>query len=574
MGPSGGFVGVDVFFVNSGFLITSIVAGEIATGRFSLMSFYERRARRILPALTGVAVASLVAGWFILLPAEMKDLGQSLFATGFFLSNVYFTLTLNYFGQAAELVPLLHTWSLAVEEQFYLFFPPLLIFLTWMRWQRSFWIVVGVSLLSFAAALVVLPLKPQWVFYLIPFRAWELGAGAMLALASLRPPEGRVSREVLALTGISAVLIPVFVFDAATPFPGLAAVPPVLGASILIWIGAGAGGSMFNTLLCHRALVWVGLISYSLYLWHWPILAFLRIGLGTAVLPTEIATTAVTVSFAMAWLSYRFIERPFRVHPSRGLGRRSIFIASALSLATVIGAGWTLHASNGLPTRFPAAVINIAAFANDRNARREECFNRAPSEGLCSIGNPPGEDNGVDFLFWGDSHADAFFPGLEKVAKQEAQNGYFVGTSSCPPIRHVERVPSIGCAAFNEDVLSWLENREDMALVILAARWPIYFEGTRFGGEAGDEMRFEWAGISAADLVGGDNSTLIESGLRQTIDAILATGRSVVLLGPVPEVGQNVPASHARQAFLSWATVASVTRDKYEERGGGELRAR
>lgn len=243
-GPSGGFIGVDVFFVISGFLITSIVAGEIVDGRFSLVSFYERRARRILPALTCVILASFAVGWFILLPEEFQDFGQSAIATSVFISNVYFAYTFDYFSRAAEFAPLLHTWSLAVEEQFYLFFPPLLMFLAWMGWQRSFLIVVGLSLLSFVAGVIILPIRADWVFYLIPFRAWELGAGAALALASLQPPGNRAWREALALAGLAGILIPVFVFDSRTPFPGLAALPPVIGTTMLIWLGAKGGGQL------------------------------------------------------------------------------------------------------------------------------------------------------------------------------------------------------------------------------------------------------------------------------------------------------------------------------------------
>lgn len=567
-GLSGGYIGVDVFFVISGFLITSIVAREIAEGQFSLVTFYERRARRILPALTGMTVASIVAGWFVLLPSEMRSLGQSAFSTGIFLSNVYFTFTLNYFSQAAEFSPLLHTWSLAVEEQFYLFFPLLLMFLAWIKLRTPLRFVSGLSLLSFFAAVTVLPQIPEWVFFSILFRAWELCAGAMLALASPRPPERRVARELLSLAGLSAILFPVFVFDASTPFPGTSALLPVLGTTLLIWIGTHSAGSIINTLLTSRSLVWVGVISYSLYLWHWPIMAFLRIVLGTAVLPIDLAIAAMVASIAMAWLSFRFLESPFRKHPSKEMERRSIFTFSAISLSIITGVGWTLHIYDGFPTRLPAAAIALDAFSNDSNERREECFERPPSDGLCSIGSFPTEDEGADFLFWGDSHADSFFPGMDRAANQEAQSGLFVGMSGCPPARHVERVPSSGCAAFNESVVSWLEGREDISLVILAARWPIHFEGTRFGGEAGDVVRFEWNGISTAHVSGGDNSALILPGLLQTIGAVLATGRRVVLLGPVPEMGQDVPTSHARHAFLSWAPLHSVTRDEYDVRAG------
>ncbi len=569
-GPSGGFIGVDVFFVISGFLITSIVAGKIAEGRFSLVSFYERRARRILPALTAVILTSFAVGWFVLLPEEMMNLGQSAFATGFFLSNVYFTLTLDYFAQAAEFAPLLHTWSLAVEEQFYLFFPPLLMFLAWMGWQRSLSVVVGLSLLSFIAAVFVLPLKPDWVFYLIVFRAWELGAGAMLALASLHPPKRRALREALAISGLAAILIPVFVFDSATPFPAAAALPPVVGATILIWVGAKGGGSFVSSLLAHYALVWVGLISYSLYLWHWPILAFMRIVLDSAVLPIKFAVFAVALSVAMAWLSFHFVERPFRAHPTRGFGRRAIFSASALSLAIILGVGGLLHITEGLPARLPTNVTTIAAFAEDKNDRRNECFSRTPSDGFCSIGAQSDGDDTVDFLFWGDSHADAMMPGMDSAAERVGSRGLFAGNAGCPPILNVQRFSNGETCRpeFTEQVWSWLKGRQDVRLVVLGARWTLYVEGTRPQGEAGSDLRLEWTGDQTKYSGDADTATLVEMALRETVMAIVATGREVVLLGPVPEIGRNVPASLARQALLGWTPEAAVSREAYEARAG------
>lgn len=313
-GLSGGFVGVDVFFVISGFLITTIIAGEIAQGRFSLVRFYEKRARRILPALTVVVLSCFAVGWFVLLPEEFRDLGQSALATALFLSNAYFNMTLDYFGQSAEFAPLLHTWSLAVEEQFYLFFPPLLMLLALRPSWRLSWVVAVLSVLSFVAAVVMLPMQPDWVFYQIFFRAWELGAGALLALTAFAPPTRRATRELLGCVGLAGILLPVTLYDATTSFPGAAAVPPVLGATLLIWIGAKGGGSTVNRLLGWQPLVWIGLISYSLYLWHWPILAYMRITLGTAVLPLGLSVAAVVASIVMAWLSWRFVERPFRGH--------------------------------------------------------------------------------------------------------------------------------------------------------------------------------------------------------------------------------------------------------------------
>jgi peptidoglycan/LPS O-acetylase OafA/YrhL len=568
-GPSGGFVGVDVFFVISGFLITSIVAGEINEGRFSLLSFYEKRARRILPALTVVVLASFIVGYFLLMPSEMKDLGQSAFATSIFLSNVYFDLKLNYFAPAAEFAPLLHTWSLAVEEQFYLFFPPLLMAVFFWRHVKPFWIVAGLSLVSFLAAIVVLPLAPDWVFYQLPFRAWELGAGAMLALASLKPPKNRLVRESLAVVGLTAILIPVFLLDTTVSFPGVNALPPVLGAAILIWIGAAGGGSSVSALLSHQVFVRIGLISYSLYLWHWPILAFLRIALDTTVLPLVVATLAVVASIIIAWLSYIFVETPFRVRASNGFGRPTIFAISALSLFAIAGIGASLHFGNGLPSRLPSSVIAMAAYADDGNPLREECFGRRPSEGLCEIGAPNGERELSEFLFWGDSHALAFMPGLDSAARLVGQTGVFAGQGACPPILHIERVSTgRACTDFNQSVVTWLEDRMDIPVVVLGARWTLSVEGTRYRGEAGSEVDLEWIGNPASRPSYFDNAALVEAGLNATVERLANAGRRVILLGPVPEIGRNVPFAAARQVMFDWRTPASLMREDYQARAG------
>lgn len=255
-GITGGFLGVDVFFVISGFLITSIVATEISENRFSLLSFYERRARRILPAFTVVVLSTFAVGWFILLPTEFENLGKSALAAALFLSNAHFTLKLDYFAPAAEFAPLLHTWSLGVEEQFYLVYPPMLALLfAWRGLRAALWLVVGLSGLSLVAAVALLPVKPDWVFYLIFFRAWELGVGATLALSFLPTPRHRLPREVIGVAGLLAILAPVFLYDSGTSFPGLTAVPPVFGAAAIIYVGANGLGSVVNKILAHWSFV-------------------------------------------------------------------------------------------------------------------------------------------------------------------------------------------------------------------------------------------------------------------------------------------------------------------------------
>lgn len=548
-GPSGGFVGVDIFFVISGFLITTIIATEIAEGRFSLVDFYERRARRILPALTAVIAATFLVGTVVLLPSELKALGQSALAATLFASNIYFNMTLDYFAQAAEFAPLLHTWSLAVEEQFYLFFPPLLMLLfAWRGARVAFWMVCGLSALSLLAAVVLLPLKPDMVFYQIFFRAWELGAGALLAMAARPAPSSRILRETLATAAFAAILVAIFFYTAQTPFPGLAALLPVLGAAALIHVGAKGGGSWVTTLLSHPAFVGIGLISYSLYLWHWPVLAYLRILEGVAHLPLWLGLAAALVSVALAWLSWRFVERPFRAKPPGGLGRPAIFGMSAAAMLAAIGVGGVLHQSGGLPARLPASAVAIANVAQDRNPMRADCINKIPDEGLCKIGAPDGAEGKAGFLLWGDSHADAIAPGIDQAAARLGQSGLYAAHRACPPVPAIQRQPEDRpCTRFNAAVADMLAQRSDLPLVILSARWPLSVEGTRYAVEGGGEIRIAMPEASESYT---DNAAVFDAGLRQAVADILATGRQVVLLGPVPEVPWDVPAALSRNALL------------------------
>lgn len=555
-GPSGGYVGVDIFFVISGFLITSIVANEIRVGQFSLINFYERRARRILPALLAMILLSFAIGWRILLPTEFADLGASAFAAVLFVSNMYFLMTEDYFSVAAEFAPLLHTWSLAVEEQFYLVFPPLLAALyAWRGMRLTIGVVTGITAISFVAAVMYLPQYPDEVFYLIIFRAWELGFGALAALLRLPPPSNRSAREALGVAGLLLILVPVFAYTSQTSFPGLAALPPVLGAVVLIHIGAHDQSSAANRLLALGPMVAIGLISYSLYLWHWPILAFMRLAHDNTSLPLWLALWAIALSFVLAWLSWRFVEKPFREPSPRGFSRRTIFKASATGMALVSVLALGLFASKGLPQRLSEETQQIAQVAEDRNPDMARCFDRIPENGPCRIGARATEQAAAtaDFLFWGDSHVNAMAPGLDAAALAAGQSGLFVAHRACVPLPPLRRVPdNASCAEFTVKVMDLLSTRADMPLIILGARWALSVEGTRYDVEAHrGPVHFAWRSPSKT-LNQSGNAELVEAGLRETIDAILATGRQVVLLGPTPEIPWNVVSVAARTDLLGW----------------------
>ena len=539
---SGGYVGVDVFFVISGYLITGILADEIDRGRFSLVGFYERRARRILPALFVVLATCLAVGWVLLLPNDYLDMARSVLATLLFLSNFWFAAaTSDYFGPGAEMMPLLHTWSLAVEEQFYIFFPLLL----WLILPRGRRLTVRVCLLlsviSLALVTLTLPKWPAASFYLPYGRIWELGIGSLVALGLAPDLSRRWRREAVAAAGLALILFAVFVYDTHTPFPGATALLPCLGAAALIAAG-GQGPSLATRLLSLRPMVAIGLISYSLYLWHWPVIVFTRHYYGGRELEIGQSAACVAAAFLLAWLSWAWVERPFRRRPPEGPSRRAIFLGAGAGIAVFAAFALVLLRAGGLPARFGPEMQSLLAAAADRNPARDACFNRPPGTPFCHFGAAPGPDGRADFLLWGDSHADAVMPGVALAAERAGQAGEFAGRNACAPLLGVNRIDlgrTTTCSRYNDEVLAALRARDDLGTVILVGRWALTSEGTRPPSEEGEPARL--AEVGAEDTPPQDNFAVFEAALRRTVAALRATGREVVILGDVPEIGWDVP---------------------------------
>lgn len=358
---SGGFVGVDVFFVISGYLITSIIAMELDKKEFSIVRFYERRARRILPALFVVLAITSITASFIMLPFELKVYGESLLGVIFFVSNFTFWQQSGYFAPAAELNPLLHTWSLAVEEQFYIIFPIVLAVL-W-RWRRHF--VFIILLLTALGSLMLADMlssrAPSANFYLLPTRVWELLVGALIALWLMyRPQPTGLSAELLAGGGLVLVGASLFLFNAATPFPSLYALIPVLGAGAIIL--AAQPETITGKLLSWRPMVAVGLISYSAYLWHQPLFAFARIFAQNNQPPLSLMLGLAITALILAWFSWAIIEQPFR--NKRRFTPRWVFSASGIGcLATVI-LGVAIISSGGFIKLVPEDKRSIVEKSN------------------------------------------------------------------------------------------------------------------------------------------------------------------------------------------------------------------
>ena len=457
-GFPGGFIGVDIFFVISGYLITGIIISEIAQGSFSAVTFWGRRIRRILPALVTVLIATAVASYFILiLPSDFSAFGRTLMAQSLFISNWLFMGLSPYFSAPAETMPLLHTWSLAVEEQFYLFLPLCLILLfRFTKGQASRGLVlIGIALLSFIYGVYLVNSNPTeqftinflphiWGsatnssagFYLIVPRIWELLVGSIIAIYMFEI-KNRAIAEMTALVGIGAIFAGILLLSDTTPFPGVAALLPVLGTAAII-VANTSHHTITKAMLSFPAMVWIGLISYSLYLWHWPILVLARyyansINESLSSLHEFLLIILISV---LSILTYRYIEQPFR--KKNFLAERwEIYLTGAVGLVVVFCIGLIIVNQHGFPQRLSPGALLIADAMEDYSPRRDECFTKStlrtsPIDTPCLIGVQ--DPSHIDFVLWGDSHANATMPAFEENGLVTNQTGIFFGTTACAPL--------------------------------------------------------------------------------------------------------------------------------------------
>ncbi|MBY0277393.1 acyltransferase [Candidatus Binatia bacterium] len=549
LGAPGGYVGVDVFFVLSGYLITRVAWTDLRAGRFSAGEFWERRARRILPALVVVGAVVLAIGGLVLLPDDYAALGRALAWQAVGGANVFFWSTTDYFAGAAERLAWLHTWSLAVEEQFYVVAPLLLVAVFRARAERSpvrarrryrgtifapapgVLLVVGLLLASFATSVFAVARAPWFAFYLLPARAWELLLGVLVAVVapfaagSDRPGRRLVGREAAALLGLVSLLVPVFAYAKTTPFPGLAALPPCLGTALILWTTADAT-TRVGTALSAAPLVAAGRISYSLYLWHWPLLVLAR---AQSFTPLTIATRSalLVVSCALAWLTWRFVETPFRERRVLATWRSFAGIAAG-ALVLTIAAGGVVSATGGLPQRFPPASLRALEAKSDRAFLRDVSVADVQAGNVVRIGAatsaaPP------RLLVWGDSHAMAALPAFAALLAERGEAGVAVThVSSAPVVGFVrEAQPRFGLGAqaprWAEAVLAFAHEQRIADVVLIA----------------------NWNGYRGAD---GERAAELEAALLVTVERLVAAGSRPWVLLQIPRQSIDVPEAMARAA--------------------------
>jgi peptidoglycan/LPS O-acetylase OafA/YrhL len=536
----GGYVGVDVFFVISGYLITGIISREMAQGNFSFAHFYERRARRIFPALFAMLAVTVVAGYFLLLPSDYLATLRGALGTLFFSSNIVFwrDMAAGYFAATdAGLNPLLHTWSLAVEEQFYVLFPVFLLlcyrYVPSLRAQHGnpapsrtvgatqpivLILAVG-TLVSLAAAALLVQSKSVAVFFLSPFRAWELLVGALLALNAVPLIRTGAVREAVAGTGLLAILAACFVYDSNTTFPGLAALAPVLGTAAIIHAGSGFRNAV-GRVLALRPVVYVGVISYSLYLWHWPLIVLTRYAMSLDPLTPYIPLLLI-MSLAVASLSFHFLEQPFRhgkLVPRRVVFALSTVFVSMLAMGSVFG---MVH--GGFEERFTPAVVQLDK-ARWPDIPFVNCEGKPAASG-CTLGLP---DSHPTLLLWGDSHALAWAPVLDKILTTRGTSAVLAVSPQCPPLLGIVIRSRTNCTSQNLANKNYLLNNQNIKTVVLSAYWTQYFDSS----------------VSLAAQAGNPPDTgsqAASKALTSTIQWLRDEGKQVVLIGPVPVYDRHPP---------------------------------
>jgi peptidoglycan/LPS O-acetylase OafA/YrhL len=515
---SGGFVGVDIFFVLSGFLITRLIAAELQAGAFSLTRFYERRIRRIVPALVFVCACTTAVAVVFLLPDELERYASSLIAAAFSVSNIWFFQHSGYFDPGSGTRPLLHTWSLGIEEQFYIVFP-LLLMAVFRWWPRALatviWLLFAVSL---AASIMFLSKDPTGTFYLLHARAWELLAGSIVALGLLPRPASRVQSEIAMALGLAAIATAIFAYNTKTPFPGVAALLPCLGTALAVWAGAD-GRTVGGRLLTVRPLTVLGLISYSLYLWHWPLIVFTKLATSERLTAAEQATIAAA-AIILATLTWRFVEQPFRRRAPAGFSRGAIFRGGAFGLGALASVAAGLLALNGMPQRFPESVLQIAAAGADASPLREKCHFHANSVGSYDDTCVIGDDVPPSVIVYGDSHGAEFSAALGELAKSRHASVRQITASGCPPAAGFSFPDQTTCTEYNDGIIERLSSIAPATIVL--ATYSL-----AWSREYPDQF---WPA------------------LERTIAMLRAAGHRVIVLGPVPDLphAAGIPAAVAR----------------------------
>jgi peptidoglycan/LPS O-acetylase OafA/YrhL len=579
-GVNSGFMGVDLFFVISGFLITSIVQRQLQTQSFDLKVFWVHRIRRLAPALVFTTVLSLIAGWFLLLPADFSKLATQTIAAQLYAANIFFWRNVNYFGLHAQDMFLLHTWSLAVEEQFYIVFP--IVLMAVFKWTGGLkaWGTTGAAALqsankrkttlvltllafaSFALNLVFVNIKPEATFYLMPTRAWELLAGALLGLYAAQlqakpnaPDQSSTAGLTSGLAGLACLAVTLLTYREEIAFPGVFALLPV-AAGVLLILSGSLGPNLISKGLSLRVFTYIGKISYPLYLVHWPINVFASGALGTDY-SWGWRLAMLLLSVALAALIYHGVEGPARRWLERAGGLRVMGWYGAALVGAVGVSGWLIW-TGGAPTRYPPQVAELALRVQDRPPPMHECeysvklFGQKSlkTSNLCRLGSSAVAPR---WFIYGDSHAWAASKALDQWLQKTGQSAFFMFMHACPPVRGVHVFQQTGtiCFASNAAALTYLAEQPSLTHVLLVSTWR--------QAQNGVLMREPKQQLSVPESI-----ALFEKQLVSTLAELHDMNKNVYVWEPVPGARESVPQAMANSVLKGTPLAINFSRVAYE----------
>lgn len=564
---SGGFVGVDVFFVISGYLITSIILREKEAGTFSLASFYERRMRRILPALFFIMLCCLPFAWMLMMPAQLKSFAKSLYTVVFFASNIQFMDEVDYFADLSEDKPLLHTWSLAVEEQYYILFP-LFIMMFWRFGKQR---LMQLTTLGLVASLLLSEYgwrhEPVFNFYLVITRAWEILFGALCGFYLLkREPK---SDQAYSLIGLGMLVLSIILYDKSTPFPSLYTLLPVIGTCLIILFSGQK--TIVGKLLSTKGLVTIGLMSYSLYLWHQPLFAFARIRSFGAP-SSELLLGLSAVACGLSYLTWKYIEAPFR-NRHTGMSKRRVFQLALCFALFFVAIGLIGDKTDGVKHRF---TDKIQAVLKPPLGDTSQCHNMYKHDAdkirageTCVIGD---KEVTPTIAMIGDSHASRITDALSNQLVQTGQSMVSYNASWCIPFvgLYADKKSRRHCQEFINASYESVLNNDDIKTIILFAQWANIPKGHRWGED--EKTAYGFADQSPRHIK--NNETVFNLALNHTMEMLKTSKKRVIIIGPIPEFETVIPYTLAKFHHFNKGGVVkhkfedslNVTREKYQAR--------
>ena len=555
----GGYLGVDIFFVISGFLITNIILKQLNEGNFNLLYFFERRARRILPALVFLLISISIISIFLLFPDEIVDYSKNVNSVLFFYANHWFVNKVSYFDINQENL-LTHLWSLSVEEQFYILFPILLIFIYKLKNNYFLLIIFFIFILSviltqfggnlkFHKPFLENELKffaiPGFGFYILPTRIWELLAGSITAYLMMNKRIKYQNFSFLSYLGILLIFISIILFDAQSQHPSILTLVPILGVCLVIMFISKK--TILYKILSNKLFTTVGLISYSLYLWHYPIFKIIE-----KIFIIDISFYyyffGIIISIIISFLSYKFIEKPFR---NKTQIKLSLFLKIVFSLYIILILYTLIFIkSNGMEHRFSANVISIYNSKNNFDTRILECSLYGKNTNNYCI---RGADVTPNTVLLGDSHAAILAKSIEKIYKKKNKSFAQLTYDGCPPALNLQifKAKNFKCELFYADALKYLKDNPNIKNVIIAARWPTLIDGERFnnqlgGIESGDFHKVVPIISNQLLLDETKRKSIIKSEISKYIKEIINLDKKIILIYSIPENGWNVPKTYAR----------------------------